>query len=57
MACSAPADAQEFMECSDEIIQPILDVIYPILAVAITLSILFIGIRITRRVVKEFGKA
>lgn len=54
MRCNNPRDAVEFVQCSEDILNPVLELVYPILGIAITTTILIVGIRFTKSVIREF---
>jgi hypothetical protein len=56
MDCSVVADATEFLACGSEYIQPILDSAVLIVSVSVLIAIVFAGLRLAKRIVREFGR-
>jgi hypothetical protein len=56
MDCTTIADATEYLACAGEFTAPILDAAASVVAVAVLIAVIFAGVRLAKRIVKEFGR-
>lgn len=49
------ADAQAFLACSSEVVSPVLEVVVSVGSLAVTITVIVVGIRFTQKVVRLFN--
>lgn len=51
----AIADASEFLACTSEVIEPVLDVIYTVGSLAVLITVIIVGVKFAQKVVRMFN--